>query len=280
MLLDTKTDTPTPVMQTPKPRAVSARLLLRDERGQVIQQWLVRQSKCTFGSAENCDLRCDRPGIAPYHAIIVIGARQAFLRALAPQISRDGVPSNDLMFGPDQNYFEIGELRFELALQETKVDDAGSPQQPTAQSNQERLKFTLARPFALESRPNDVQARIAQKESRAAEAADQDVANSRSIAKMVQSAIEPLECQLQNVLQPIAQLQAESAAQRALLEEQRSSNLTGPEAVSEIESSSLQDIQRDVAADPQLREALEQFSARQSAAMDVIGERISDLNMQ
>ncbi|MFN3192204.1 MAG: hypothetical protein ACE361_16955 [Aureliella sp.] len=284
MLVDTKTDTPTPIVQPPRSRAASARLLLRDERGQVIQQWLIRQSKCTFGSAENCDLRCDRPGIAPYHAIIVIGARQAFLRALAPQISRDGVPSNDLMFSSDQNYFEIGELRFELALQETQAPPQGNTApQVTAPSNQERLKFTLARPFALENRTNDSLPSVAEKVSQAAQVADKDVDNSRVLAKMVQSAIEPLECQLQNVLQPLAQLQAESAAQRAILEEQR--DAAGERSSNEFESqSSARQIsdgpRQETASDPQLREAMEQFSARQSAAMDVIGERISDLNMQ
>ena len=79
--------------QTQQP---TARLQLYNSHGQVIQQWLVKSNKCTLGSAVSCSLRCELPGVAPYHALLVVGARQIFIRALAPKLTRDGKKLQDI----------------------------------------------------------------------------------------------------------------------------------------------------------------------------------------
>ena len=67
-----------------------AKLVVKGDLGQVVQQWLILQNKCTVGSASTCAVRCELPGIAPYHALLVIGAKQTFIRALAPKLTRSG----------------------------------------------------------------------------------------------------------------------------------------------------------------------------------------------
>lgn len=268
LVVPTRSETPT------------ARLILRNDLGQVIQQWLVRQNKCTLGSAASCALRCNIPGIAPYHALLVVGARQTFIRALAPKLTRDGVPVNEALLTAENNFFEIAGHRFELTADVRQSDES------VQEERQDRLKFTLARPLELKNAPA---ARVAPPSANEKAAfteeidapvgqtfieevvATNDRLDSRWIAKLVQSAVEPLECQIQNVLLPIAQLQAEAQEQRALLEEQQERM----SAESFIDSEQLQSREKD-----ELEEKLQEFAARQSAALDTLTERVSDVNQQ
>ncbi len=132
--------------QTQQP---TARLLLRNTHGQVLQQWLVKQNKCTLGSAASCSLRCQLPGVAPYHALLVIGARQIFIRGLAPKLTRDGRPFNELLLTDDDSHFELAGHRFELTRNNEELRGAARSEN----SSPERIKFTLARPFELRNRP-------------------------------------------------------------------------------------------------------------------------------
>lgn len=247
-----------PIVIPTKTQAPTARLVLRNDLGQVVQQWLIRQNKCTLGSSTSCALRCDAPGIAPYHALLVVGARQIFIRALAPKLTRDGSPVNEVLLTDENSHFEIAGHRFELSRGATSDDQAES-----GPSNQ-RMKFTLARPFELDNRKRSEPA-----EKPSAASADSTEGNGKWMAQLVQAAVEPLECQIQNLLEPIAELQRESRRQREEYEQ------------------SLKTIQDSAAFDnsfpPQAsipKEQLEEISARQAASMDVISERISDVNLQ
>ena len=192
----------------------SARLVLKNELGQVVQQWLIRQNKSTLGSSSSCALRCQEPGIAPYHALLVVGARQIFVRALAPKLTRDGVAVNELLLRDEQSHFEIAGYRFEL----TRAGNAASDAQLRS-SGDARLKFTLARPFALNQRRMTTGLPQPPASTHPPSIAD----DRQWVAKLVQAAIEPLECQIRNVLEPLAELQAETFRQRSLLEQKLTS---------------------------------------------------------
>jgi chromosome segregation and condensation protein ScpB len=125
-----------------------AKLLVRNEQGQIVQQWLLSQNKCTLGSASACALRCQLPGIAAYHALLVIGAKQVFIRGLSPKLTRNGIASNELLLSESENTFEIAGHRFELVRnipQDSKTAN-------TSAAVNSRIKFALARPLDLGQR--------------------------------------------------------------------------------------------------------------------------------
>lgn len=245
-----------PLVIPTKSQAPTARLVLRNDLGQVIQQWLIRQNKCTLGSSTSCNIRCELPGIAAYHALLVVGARQTFVRALAPKITRDGKPVTEILLTDQNSHFEVAGHRFELARGAQKVEPADDGEQ----SN--RMKFTLARPFELQSRPQT--STVA--ESPILPPHDPTNIDTKWIAQLVQAAIEPLECQIHNVLEPLEALQSESRQQRELQKKLLSDQREQEQRAWE---------HKEVPA-----EQIEEFAARQSAAMDAIGERISDVTQQ
>ncbi|MCA9128798.1 MAG: hypothetical protein KDB22_17050, partial [Planctomycetales bacterium] len=283
----------------PPSREVAARLVLRDDLGQVASQWLIKQSKCTLGSSPSCTLRCTEPGIAPFHALIVVGARQIFVRALAPKLMRDGVAVNEILLTDSPSTFEIGRHRFELS----RDIRSESPQQEEAHAA-DRLKFTLARPFQLKSKkPPANSATGDATRTVAASRADTSVAAADStlaqvdaadilaqdddgninadrpesrvdpdwIAELVRSAIEPLECQIQNVLEPIDELRTQSRQQKKL---RKKRDLARKRKQAELQANPPVD------PIPLITREIESLAARQAAAMDVLGERVSDVNAQ
>ena len=263
-----------PLVVTTQTKTPIARLILRNDLGQVVQQWLVRQNKCTLGSSRNCNLRCEAPGVAPYHALIVVGARQLFVRALAPRLSRNGEQLNEILLSDEDSTFEISGNHFELSR---------ITQQPPAgklanDGNPQRMKFTLARPFELSARSAPATT------SNTIDSADNEplspttaAADPKWIAELVQAAIEPLECQLQNVLQPIEKLQLNSENQQQLRDEllnERRRNEEDRLAFRELAAGQSKE------EGAELRGQLQEFSARQAAAIEGITESVTDVQQQ
>ncbi|MCR9292273.1 MAG: hypothetical protein NXI32_06105 [bacterium] len=272
MALDTQpANTSFPLVIPTQSEHPTARLVMKNELGEAVQQWLIRQNKCTIGSSASSTLRCQLPGIAPFHALLVVGARQIFVRALAPKVTRDGMSVNELLLHGNDNHFELAGHRFEVTRNlEPQDEDAGlgfTSSNP-ASAKAQRLKFALARPLALKQRGTQSQASPA--EPRNASVASRN--DSRWIANLIQSAIEPLECQLQNVLEPLTELQEEARRQRQAFEDhQLRENEDGPARISQaIDSSRLAEL------GPQLEKA----AASHAARIDVVKEHISDLSQQ
>lgn len=247
-----------------------ARLVLRGDNGIAIKQWLIKQSKCTLGSDPDCAVRCDLPGIAAYHVLIVVGLRQTFLRSLAPKLTRDGVTVNELLLSGDSNSFEIAGHQFEL----TRQDSSG--QLPPADGTNTRMRFAASRP--LETKSPTVQSSsptvIAQGEHSDLLPAGADTATPRWVSRIVRDAILPLENQLREVMQPIENLQTEVRREkrRRLAEEQRRERL---------QEEKPEKPQIDAAAvEAEVKQQVSAITARQSSSLDVITERISDVNQQ
>ncbi len=257
-----------PLVIPTKSMLPNARLVLRNDLGQVIQQWLIRQSKCTLGSASSCTLRCDAPGIAPYHALIVVGARQVFVRALAPRLSRGGVPVGELLLTDDENQFEIAGHNFCLMRRNNVLPTSPRTQEDVAaEGGHERLRFTLARPLEINRR------RAMKSQPKAPTVLPEDIPHidSKWVARLVQEAIEPLECQLQNVLMPLTELQAESRKQGRLRKQLLA------------ESKTRADRTYPTPTDPavaRLPEQLDELAARQASAVHSLSERIESVNQQ
>ena len=279
----TQTKTPTtnfPLVVPTKTQVPTAQLILRNEIGQVVQQWLVKQNKCTLGSSTGCTLRCELEGIAPYHALLVVGARQIFLRALAPKVSRDGKPVNEVLITDEQSHFEIAGHRFELQRAEAKSPESINQRHDPQQD--QRLKFAVARPLELQHGKRVNPSSSSLHKSQGLSDRLSGTGDSAALAKLVQSAIEPLECRIQNLLDPIAQLQEESKRQRELTNQisQRQLEARQEPSFDELITQRLAQESSQNNAAEQFRAQVEELTVRQSAAMDVIGERITDVNQQ
>ena len=251
--------------QTQQP---TARLLLRNTHGQVLQQWLVKQNKCTLGSAASCSLRCQLPGVAPYHALLVIGARQIFIRGLAPKLTRDGRPFNELLLTDDDSHFELAGHRFELTRNNEELRGAARSEN----SSPERIKFTLARPFELRNRPQASQPPFANENESNAEplAASMPAADSKWVAQLIQAAMQPLECQLHNLIEPLSELQNESRKLRRLRKKRalrkRNSRQNKP---STTEDHLLQTVSQ------QFAERVEEIVDKQTSSMQMISPQFA-----
>ncbi|MEZ6136616.1 MAG: hypothetical protein R3C53_17100 [Pirellulaceae bacterium] len=259
-----------PLVVNTKTAQPLARLILRNNLGQVVQQWLVKQNKCTLGSASSCSLRCTETGIAPYHALLVVGARQTFVRALAPKLTRDGKQVNEILLTDQAGGFEIAGHRFELSR--SAVDGGSNPESPTTSG---RMKFTLARPFELNKRENPTL------QSNAAAQAPQlnGEVVAPWVAKLVQSAVEPLECQLHNVLGPLAELQADSRRQKRLRKKRRDAKKQAKVDAEELRFAEPEP-ETPPAISPELQAQLESIVTRQTINLEALGERISDVSHQ
>lgn len=220
-----------PTVLPTNPNNPFAKLVVKSDVGQVVQQWLLLQNKCTLGSASSCALRCQLPGIAPYHALLVMGARQVFIRALAPKLARNGVMVNELLLTEDQTTFEIAGHQFEL-VRNVRANDPAPTNKPTLN----KMKFTLARPMEIgQTRqqpmvPASTSARTAPKQAIELPATFEQprpVAQSPAIepfqprsdssanaqpqwiTDLIQSAMLPLERQLNEIIEPLAAVQNE-----------------------------------------------------------------------
>jgi hypothetical protein len=248
----------------------AARLVLRNDRGQAVQQWLIKQNKCTLGSASGCSLKCELQGIAPYHALLVIGSRQIFIRALAPKLTRNGRPFNEILLTDEESHFEIAGHRFELSRSGSSPGSAAK----AANSKTERLKFTLARPFELSQRraptTTIVSATSSPTDSLPSSTANLD---GKWVAKLIRSAVEPLETQLHNLVEPLAELTAESRKFRRLQNKWLMDKQAPAEpTVAAIPSTPI--------VDPKISRQVEDLVLKHSSSMEMLTERISDVNQQ
>jgi hypothetical protein len=292
-----------------------ARLVMRNDAGEVIQQWLVRQNKSTLGHASSCALRCTAPGIAPYHALIVLGARQTFLRALAPRVRQHGKQINELLIHEDECEFEIAGYRFTI----TRRLDSQQPPEDDAVSR-ERLRFTLARPHRLTNphgsrlargeptrQPRDAaDSSLAsgptgndQVRTKSTRQLDSAAASSRRVTfdwiggektrkrldDWLEDALAPIERRLQDAIAPIIDLHHEARiGQQGDVEQQRSQDIAestrSQQALDTLlhqEQASRRQQQQEYQA---LREHISTIVARQNASVESLNERIADVNHQ
>ena len=272
-----------PLVIATQSHQATAQLKLRNTQGQVVQQWMVSSNKCTLGSAASCALRCELPGVAPYHALLVIGARQIFIRALAPKLTRDGQAFNELLLTNTDSHFEIAGHRFELSRSSADIPPQVAPALRPGSATPQRIKFTLARPFELRNRTPAAPTAQVRAALQAAELAFDEPASGdpKWVAQLIQAAVQPLECQLQNLAQPLSELQRESRKQRRMRKQRairkRDAAKAQPDMVSQElidESSSQRDAQ------VKLSEQVEAIAVQHAAAMEVLTERILTVNQQ
>lgn len=222
-------------------------LILRDGSGRAVEQWILKQSKNTLGSGSNCSLKSDLPGLAPLHVLIVNGSRQCFVRALAPGLTQDGIPVNELLLTGPESHFELAGHRFELLRGEQ--DHAPVP---TSQSRTDRMRFALARPLTL-SKP---EAKELHWDSRG----QGSIVDAPWVSNLIRRTIEPLEAQIESLLMPLAELQAQAT------QAQLSSSLVVEQAYE--------------TAEQKLSDEISALVARQSATMESLSERLRDVNQQ
>ena len=82
-------------------------LVLRDNLGKVAQKWTLSNPKCVIGSGTNCNVSCQLPGLADQHVLMVIGAKQVFLRALAAGLTRHGQTVGELVVSGNESQFNF-----------------------------------------------------------------------------------------------------------------------------------------------------------------------------
>ncbi len=216
-----------PTVLPTNPNSPFAKLVVKSEVGQVVQQWLLLQNKCTLGSASSCALRCQLSGIAPYHALLVRGARQVFIRALAPKLSRNGVAVNELLLTEDQCTFEIAGHQFEL-IRNVKPSEANPSASNHPATN--KMKFTLARPMEIGQvrqpavappvPPSSLPLNFPRYEQSQPSPVASPELQPQWITDLIQSAMQPLERQLNGIIAPLAAVQNE-LDKRAKLERKR-----------------------------------------------------------
>ena len=294
-----------------------AKLIVKSELGQIVQQWLVLQNKCTLGSASSCALRCQLPGIAPYHALLVMGARQVFIRALAPKLSRNGVVVNELLLTDEQCSFEVAGHYFEL-IRVTKPTE--SPTQSGSPTN--RMKFTLARsmdtnpsrarapqphatiaplPTRAPSQPLSQPTQIQhlppqgaanykavtghpQNSNLAAPNGLNDAEQAKWISELIHSAMLPLERQLHDIIEPLAAVQNEMEKRARRKREQRKAIAKPTASVSGQTHFTTQiDVQPQISHLPEpvmvpvISPVVEEQLAKQAHSLVALSERLADL---
>jgi len=292
------TSGPPSVLPT-NPNQPFAKLIVKSELGQIVQQWMVLQNKCTLGSASSCALRCQLPGIAPYHALLVMGARQVFIRALAPKLSRNGVVVNELLLTDEQCSFEVAGHQFELIRATKPIELPSQNQSPL-----NKMKFTLAR--SMDTNPNRAQSpqpkpNIAplqtlepalpftqpsrsQLTAQAPSNGPSDAAQATWISELIQSAMQPLERQLHSIIEPLAAVQSELDKRARRKREQRKAIAKPVAALPKQTQFTTQiDVQPQIAHLPEaiivpiISPVVEEQLAKQTNSLAALTERLTDL---
>jgi hypothetical protein len=222
-------------------------LILRDAMGRVVEQWVLKQSKNTLGSANNCSIKSSLPGLEPLHVLIVNGARQCFVRALAPGLTQDGISVNELLLTGPHSHFEVAGHRFELLR-----GDADITPSVKSQPRMDRMRFALARPLTL----SKSEAKDVNRDPRSQAA----IVDAPWVSNLIRRTIEPLEAQIESLLMPIAELQAQAT------QAQISNSLVVEQAYE--------------SAEKKLSDEITALVARQSATMESLSERLRDVNHQ
>ncbi len=243
----TFTTSPLTMRSTQARIPAGGQLILRDATGRVVEQWMLKQSKNTLGSANNCSIQSGLPGLAPLHVLIVNGARQCFVRALAPGLTQDGITVNELLLTGPHSHFEVAGHRFELLRGDAEIATSVKSQPRT-----DRMRFALARPLTLsKSEVSNVN-----RDSRSQAA----IVDAPWVSSLIRRTIEPLEAQIESLLMPIAELQAQAT------QAQISNSLVVEQAYE--------------SAEKKLSDEITALVARQSATMESLSERLRDVNQQ
>ena len=285
-----------PTVLPTNPNQTLAKLIVKGELGQIVQQWLVLQNKCTLGSASSCALRCQLPGIAPYHALLVMGSRQIFIRALAPKLSRNGVMVNELLLTDEQSTFEVAGHVFEL-IRTSKPNEA----RPDNRAPLSKMKFTLAR--SMDTNPNRAAGNAAepvaapiqtvrsvqplqtqQPVSMSASAAQDSAVQARWISELIQSAMQPLERQLHEMVEPLASVQSELNKRARRKRQRRESTAAQPNQAPVTPNYMTQiDVQPQIAHLPEpimvpiISPLVEEQLTQQSNSLSSLTERLAEL---
>lgn len=231
-----------PVEESAQP---SSRLVARDETGQIAHSWKLNQSKITIGSSEDCSIHFDQPGIQPIHCLIIPGSRQLFVRALAADVTQDGVPFNEILLNARRNSFEIAGHRFEFL--------PGKKPESSHQKPSERLRFATVRPVEASTRA------LSGAISRKAAAQEIQIADTPWLNRLIQKTIEPLESQIESLLLPVAEFQAR---------------------VVESEQSRKAEAAEDQLRREAMANEISEIVSRQSATVESLSQRLGDVNQQ
>ncbi len=226
-------------------------LILRDSLGKVAQKWTLSNPKCVIGSGTNCNVSCQLPGIVDHHVLMVIGAKQVFIRAMASGLTRNGQNISELVLpGTETEFnFEIAGHHFQFArdgvstpvakefVQEasvaaTKIPAAQVPPRSSASPTEvdpvapvaqvesstlalapSRLKFTVVR--ALEKNR--------QSGENASALIDSGISSSRPawVEAIVRDALRPVEERLDDLNGPLQNIERRMRRQRAQLRKAR-----------------------------------------------------------
>ncbi|MGN6136403.1 MAG: hypothetical protein ACTHOU_18115 [Aureliella sp.] len=267
-------------------------LALRDNQGRISQKWTLSQPKCVIGAGANCNVRCMLPGIADHHVLLVIGARQVFLRGLTSGLQRDGKALNELFFSGEQIAFafDVAGHRFEYARNVPSSAREQAPSDGTAapawvakseapQGSSQRLQFTFVR--ALErSREQSAWSRASGSQNESApetefQSSSQDDSGHRPawVEELVRDALRPVELRLEEFAQPLQNLERQLRRQRARMRKQKKAlHLTRQGAHDKPDPHTLNLIQS--------QESLQKIVRDQTARLETVSERVVDIVAQ
>lgn len=254
----------------PSPADVAAKLTMVDDLGEVAKEWLLKQGKFVLGSGSDCNIRLNVPGITDQNVLLVIGSRQMYLRALATNMTQDHIPRNEIIVEAHKAAFEVAGQRFLIAPQSSHSEQRRiSENLPKA-----RMQFTMARPEEL-ARNRDVPSSL----FRPAESfatpvrSPEDISSDEPvdaawIANLVQSAIEPLEHQIQNALHS-PEFRSQRRSRRSVTSNALEAVFGGKTSEAEL-----------VVPVDEMPKKLEELSDKQNSALTRLGEQIADITSQ
>jgi len=256
------------------PSDIAAKLTMLNDLGEVTKEWLLKQGKFVLGNGTDCSIQISAEGIAEQNALLVIGARQVYLRSLVRNMTQDNFPRNELIIESQSGRFELAGNKFEIGLLSRNESD----KQPQHRPPKSRMQFTLARPDVLAQNRETPASLFQRADSLGANPvfSDGDALDEEAkpidpawVANLVQSAIEPLESQIQNVLNF-------PPRHRDGRQSRRSATTDALEAVFGGKPSD----DKVIVAREEIPQKLDELAEKQNVALDKIGEQITDITQQ
>ena len=256
-------------------------LALRDAQGKIAQKWMLSQPKCVIGANANCSVRCLLPGIADHHVLLVIGGKQLFMRALTPGVQRDGKPLNELFLSGEniEFTFDVAGHHFEYARKANFTQPA-APSGTVSASYAKPLMAEAAR--VVPGRLNFTFVRALEKNRQRQDAlrtndssADKKVNAQRPawVEEIVRDALRPVEVQLENIFEPIQNLERQLRRQRARLRRQKKALEFSRHGAQPIPDSHTQNL-------IESQETIQKIVRDQTARLETVNERVSDIVSQ
>ena len=285
------------VNPTAKSGSIRGTLALLDKEGKAKQQWTIWQSKCTIGTAPECAVRCELPGIAPHHALLVIGAQQVFLRALAPKVSANGNLVSELLLSDTRTSFELAGHKFQfsrstqIAAKEiaTRAPDgakkpigailpATRPNSTIENLKNHPIRFSLARTITNQadapinqanpqnqleplSTPSPRVTSTHVNEPQFASNEKQSLASRQWITQAIRDAVSPLENKLQDLSIPVNWVKQE-------IERSKQERLRESAALAQSSTLQIADSQK----------AVEDLVTRQTDRLESMAERVAEIH--